>query len=190
MHKYRVYHLDMKPENVIICKGNSAKIIDFGLSRGHVLQTKTERLAEADWSSMGTTGYIGPESWDWGMQDKAVNDVDLAKRDSYAVGMTIIDGLLSPFLGSGFEVVKLDLYYGRERKPDITNRTKIWKDRLRGDAARTILKQEGLLDLAEAALGLIEDNPSRRLTVQDALLRIQKNLDIVKKKGMFEITKI
>ena len=189
MHKYRAYHLDMKPENVIVCQGKGnddiAKIIDFGLSRSATLQAKAQRFeAPGHWGAQGTAGYINPEAWDWGGND-VTREIDLAKRDSFAVGMTIINGLLGPFLGENEVTANF-----REPPRDVLNRIKTWKDRLRKKINRDRLQDEGLSDLADAAIGLIEENPDARLTVQDALSLIWKNADIVKKKGMFENTKI
>lgn len=161
MHKCRVFHLDMKPQNVIICKGGFAKIIDFGLCRGIILQTKTERFeVPGHWASFGTNGYISPESWDWGTSDIA-NEIDLAKRDSYAVGMTIINGLLGPYL----EMDEVKVNFG-EQQHHVLNRIKVWKDRLRDKSVTEDLRKEGLLDLAEAVIGLIEEDPQQRLTVE------------------------
>jgi serine/threonine protein kinase len=163
MHKCRIYHLDMKTQNVIICKGDFAKIIDFGLSRGAVLQTKSERFeAPGNWASMGTNGYISPEAWDWA--GKAItNEIDLAKRDSFAVGMTIINGLLGPFLG----MAEVKVEFG-EQQQHVLNRVATWKKRLRDDVAKDKLKKEGLLDLAEAVIGLIEEDPQQRWTIERA----------------------
>jgi len=189
MHKYRVYHLDMKPENVIICPGKGdddiAKIIDFGLSRSATLQAKSQRFeAPGHWAVQGTNGYINPEAWEWAGND-ITREICLAKRDSFAVGMTIINGLLGPFLG--MDEVKVN--FG-EQKQHVLSRINTWKDRLRKKINRDRLQDEGLSDLAEAAIGLIEENPDARLAVQDALRLIWKNADIVKKKGIFEIVKI
>ena len=132
----------------------------------------------------GTNGYISPEAWDWADND-ITSEIDLAKRDSFAVGMTIINGLLGPYL----EMDEVKVNFG-EQQQHVLSRINTWKDRLRKKINRDRLQDEGLSDLADAAIGLIEENPDTRLTVQDALRLIWKNADIVKKKGMFEITKI
>ncbi|MCX6676309.1 MAG: protein kinase [Methanothrix sp.] len=164
MHKCRIFHLDMKPQNVIICKGDFAKIIDFGLSRGAVLQTKSERFeAPGHWAGQGTNGYINPEAWDWA--DKAVtSEIDLVKRDSFAVGMTIINGLLGPFLGEA----EVAVTFG-EQQQHVLNRIDTWKDRLRDEDNRNKLRHGGLLDLAEAVIGLIEEDPQQRWTIERAV---------------------
>jgi serine/threonine protein kinase len=163
MHKCRIYHLDMKPQNVIITKGGFAKIIDFGLTRGVILQTKSERFeVPGHWASMGTNGYISPESWEWGTSD-ITNEIDLAKRDSYAVGMTIINGLLGPYM----EMDEVKVNFG-EQQQHVLNRIRTWKDRLRSESVIEDLRKGGLLDLSEAVIGLIEEDPRQRWTVAQA----------------------
>lgn len=163
MHKCRIYHLDMKPQNVIITKGGFAKIIDFGLTRGIILQTKTKRFeSPGDWASFGTNGYISPESWNWGNSD-ITSEIDLAKRDSYAVGMTIINGLLGPYM----EMDEVKVVFGEQQR-HVLNRIKTWKERLGDEKAMENLRKEGLLDLAEAVIGLIEEDPQQRWTVERA----------------------
>jgi serine/threonine protein kinase len=179
MHKRRVFHLDMKPQNVIICKGDFAKIIDFGLSRGIILQTKTERFeSPGHWASFGTNGYISPESWDWGGSD-ITNEIDLAKRDSYAVGMTIINGLLGPYL----EMDEVKVTFG-EQQHHVLNRIKTWKDRLRNNKVMEDLRKEGLLDLADAVIGLIEEDPQQRWTIERAAEFLQADRRKLRRKHM------
>jgi hypothetical protein len=83
--------------------------------------------------------------------------------------MTIINGLLGPFLG--MDEVKVN--FG-EQKQHVLSRINTWKDRLRKKINRDRLQDEGLSDLADVAVGLIEENPDARLTVQDALSRVKK----------------
>lgn len=193
MHKCRAFHLDMKPENVIICgskgKVDIAKIIDFGNTRSATLQKKPERFKGfpglmEDWTRFGTPGYIGPESWAWGSQN-IKSETQLAKRDSFAVGMTIINGLLAPFLNKSELKAK-----PREPKAKVLKRIQTWKKTFRDKTVEQKLRQNGLLDLAEAAVGLIEENPEFRLTVEEALRQVTQNAEIVKKNGMIEIMKI
>jgi serine/threonine protein kinase len=195
MHKCRVFHLDMKPENVIICqmKGKVAKIIDFGLARSATLHNKKERLsAPGSWASMGTDCYICPEAWELGGDDLP-DDEFLAKRDSFAVGLTLINGLLVPFLNLEKKAELVAMKVARsglgEEKETVVDRIKYWKQNLRQETAKQGKKM--LLDLAEAACGLIDEYYRTRLTVEDALRLVKKNAEFVKtKKGMFEITKI
>jgi serine/threonine protein kinase len=165
MHQRRIYHMDMKPENVVLCKGDIAKIIDFGFSKTRILEeSKKDMFDDVQWSGIGTKGYISPESWNQGAISK---EDDLAKRDSYAVGMTIFNALLSPYCK------------WKEFDDSITGDTdsKILSGRridhliklLRDEANRKKLLSDGLLILADAASGLIEENPKIRLTCRQAL---------------------
>ena len=178
MHKCRVYHLDMKPGNVIITKGGYAKIIDFGLCRSPMLQSKKERFEDTTWFMLGTGGYMSPESWDLGQQD-IKSDAELAKRDSYAVGMTIINGLLGPFLA--LDEVKVE--FGEQQR-HVLNRIQTWKDRLRKEDNRNRLRHEGLLDLAEAVIGLIEEDPQQRWTIERAAEFLQADRKKLRRKHM------
>jgi serine/threonine protein kinase len=181
MHECRVYHLDMKPQNVIISKGGFAKIIDFGLARGATLQSKKERFdVPGHWASMGTNGYISPEAWDWGTSD-ITSDAELAKRDSYAVGMTIINGLLGPFLGK--EEVKVE--FG-EQQHHVLNRVETWKKRLRDEKISETLRKQGLSDLTEAVIGLIEEEPQQRWTIERAAEFLQADRKKLRRKHMYD----
>lgn len=164
MHQCRVYHLDMKPQNVIITDEGFAKIIDFGLARSATLHSKEERFDAPlkGWMEMGTIGYISPEAWDWKLKN-ITSEIDLAKRDSYAVGMTIIDGLLGPFLG--MEAVKAQHGEGQQL---VLDRIKEWKKRLSDKKISEDLRKQGLAELAEAVIGLIEEDPQKRWTVERA----------------------
>jgi serine/threonine protein kinase len=166
MHQCRVFHLDMKPQNVIICKGDFAKIIDFGLAMSSTLHSKAGRFwippDPGSWN-FGTGGYIGPEVWDWGSRDDIITSADLAKRDSFAVGMTIINGLLAPFL----EMDEVKVNFG-EQQPQVLGRIQTWKDRLRSKDVTNDLRRKGLLDIVEAVCGLIEEDPQQRWTIERA----------------------
>ena len=176
MHQRRVYHLDMKPENVILCKGDVAKIIDFGLARSATFQAKEERFkAPGNWTKSGTDGYIGPEAWDWGSKAITSED-DLAKRDSFAVGLTIINGLLVPFLNLEEVAKKVKVNpndrfpFPGEQQKEVLERINFWKKNLlKNETTREVLRQKALLALAEGACHLIDENPKIRWTVGQAL---------------------
>ncbi|MBI5367627.1 MAG: serine/threonine protein kinase, partial [Planctomycetes bacterium] len=60
-HAARVFHLDVKPENIMVDRAGRAKIIDFGLARAMGLDTAATPLA-----GMGTPYYMAPEQRDGG----------------------------------------------------------------------------------------------------------------------------
>jgi len=165
MHKCLIYHLDMKPENVIICKDDIAKIIDFGFSRSATIQDKKKRY-EADWSNLGTRGYISPLSWDWGA--KIDSDERLAKRDSFAVGMALINGLLVPILELEDKAEDVKVNFG-EGQQIVLKRIKSWQDTLAGiNWKNPQYSGPELSGVARAAIGLIDDNPQTRWPVKQA----------------------
>jgi len=169
MHQRRIYHLDMKPENVIICKADTPKIIDFGLSKTRILDSKKEMFDE-EWGAYGTKGYMPPESWTAGAVSK---ESDLIKRDSYAVGMTIFEALLAPYCNWKELKIKSAVLEGPKL---IGKRIKHWQELARNEANRKKLSRAGLLIVADAALGLIEEDPEIRLTVGQALEFIKIDL--------------
>jgi len=165
MHQRRVYHLDMKPDNVIICQADTPKIIDFGLSKYRILgESKKDMFADVQWSGYGTKGYISPESWDQGAISK---EDDLAKRDSYAVGMTIFNALLFPYCK--WKEFDDSITGDTDSKNLSVKRIDHIIKLVRDEANRKKLIREGLLTLADAASGLIEKNREIRLTCGDAL---------------------
>lgn len=195
MHKNKTYHLDMKAENVIICRSKgetgkagaeTAKIIDFGKTRCSSLHSQKQLLTldgESAWYVIGTKGYICPESWDSGGQANLKSNADLALRDSYAVGLTIINGLLAPFLKEAVAEPGL-----LEQKQHVLERIKYWENLfLKKVNFVNSLQKNGLLNLANVALGLTAANPAERLKVEEAAFRL-KTGGISHSAGKLEIT--
>jgi len=169
MHRLRVYHCDMKPENVMIFEGDTAKLIDFGTAKTRVLHSKEGMFGET-WAQFGTKGYISPESWD---PKGIASEEDLAKRDAFAAGMTIFNALLSHFYAwEGFEESKSLI----EPKDFILKRIDRYNNVVRDEKNRKRMTNDRLLILADAASGLIEANPKNRLTVGDALMFVRADM--------------
>ncbi len=61
-HAKDVIHCDLKPENVLLADdghgGLRARVVDFGLARGHALPQRSERLRHGTWA------YLPPEGAD------------------------------------------------------------------------------------------------------------------------------
>ncbi|KAF5286331.1 hypothetical protein FQA39_LY04229 [Lamprigera yunnana] len=89
IHKQRILHLDMKPENILCVTktGNRIKIIDFGLARQYNPDKKLQVL-------FGTPEFVAPE---------VVNFDEIGYgTDMWSVGVicyVLLSGL-SPFMGS------------------------------------------------------------------------------------------
>ena len=90
MHRRKVYHADLKPNNIMLSRAGDVKIIDYGLA---TIQ------GEGKGRLQGTPEYMAPEQL-WG------REVD-PRTDVYAVGMSLYECLTGevPYTGSYPEVL-------------------------------------------------------------------------------------
>ncbi|GJN25447.1 hypothetical protein PR202_gb13274 [Eleusine coracana subsp. coracana] len=82
LHRERINHLDLKPENVLLGAHMVPKITDFGLSRCFAGSNSTMFTKNI----IGTLGYIAPELIDRGQIS--------SKSDIYSLGIIMIKLLL------------------------------------------------------------------------------------------------
>ncbi len=75
LHKERVIHRDIKPDNVILLKKGGVKLIDLGVARLPGLDDELESTAP------GTPSYMSPELFRGGRGDE--------QSDLYALGVTL-----------------------------------------------------------------------------------------------------
>lgn len=78
--KYPIYHLDLKPGNILLDKDMTPKIGDFGLSR--ILGSSSARTFHTS-TFIGTFGYLPPEYIEGG----AISD----KFDVFSLGIIVIN---------------------------------------------------------------------------------------------------
>lgn len=87
-HEHGIVHRDIKPQNIMLLKDGSIKVMDFGIARfsRSGVHTATDK-------AMGSVHYISPE--------QARGDVTDAKSDLYSVGIMMYEMLTGqlPFDG-------------------------------------------------------------------------------------------
>ena len=76
LHSHNIIHRDVKPENILIARDGTAKLIDYGIAR---IYKKDERR---DTGQFGTLGYAAPEQFGFGQSD--------CRTDIYALGITLL----------------------------------------------------------------------------------------------------
>ncbi len=104
MHKRRIYHMDVKPDNVLMFKHDTPKIMDFGKARTKMLDPEKEiYVYEGD----GSDGWkppecVLPDTW----PDCFAKQIDLERYDGYATGLVILRTLIGPRYGWKYEAAK------------------------------------------------------------------------------------
>src|SRR5476649_1497977 len=102
-HKANIVHLDIKPANFLVDRGNNIMLTDFGLAQKIVKDASEEGEREA----FGTPAYVSPEQISRAATDQ--------RTDIYSLGATLFH-LMSghqPFNGSTLE----DIIWGHLEKP-------------------------------------------------------------------------
>lgn len=172
MHNRRIYHLDMKPANVLLFSGNIPKIIDFGLTISRGFDSREDALG--NWVGfIGTPGYVAKECWGKKPTGKGQLSDYLAKRDSYATGMTFLDAFIGPHFS-------LKYSGGNMMNPqDAARKQKWWQDQMTRVLPR--IKDPSLMAFISLTLSMIDGDISRRTTITQALdLLSAANPDLLK----------
>jgi serine/threonine protein kinase len=172
MHQRKIYHLDMKPDNVLICE-DVPKIIDFGLSKTKAVTGKGKMFNET-WSQIGTTGFQAPECLP-PLVPKISDEKQLAKLDSYAVGITLFEALLGPRLNWRLPPGRAQLFTDSHDKS--VQRINHWQGLTQNTTERRRLRRDGLLKVAEIVSGLIDQDPGNRLSIVEALESLMEYLN-------------
>ncbi|MCF6286296.1 MAG: serine/threonine protein kinase, partial [Candidatus Hydrogenedentes bacterium] len=77
IHQAGITHRDIKPDNILIAKGDLVKLMDFGLAKGHGANLTGSHVI------MGTPCYMAPE--------QARGEVAGPRSDIYAMGLVLYE---------------------------------------------------------------------------------------------------
>ena len=143
-HNLGVIHSDIKPENIMIDKCGSVKLIDFGLS--YLYDPKVKKFPK------GTPLYFAPEEFRGDFLDY--------KIDVYAFGVTIYESIVGncphDYIDNDMEELTYDDYKHRVLNTRINYR----KIELKGSMITNLLKK------------LLTNTPIIRLTMSETLNNI------------------
>jgi len=111
--KHDIVHRDIKPSNIMISRGGTVKLGDFGF-----VKSKLDHVISTEGEVLGTPDYISPE------QAMGADQIDW-RSDQYSLGCTLYHALTGrpPYQGSGSSVmrqhIKADLPDPRTINPKI-----------------------------------------------------------------------
>ena len=113
LHAQGIVHRDVKPENLVVSKSGTARLIDFDLSG-----PRQERIGRI---RLGTLAYLSPEETH-GHPPTPASDV-------YAAGVLLYWGLFGelPFVGSPEEVLRAHRELPPPRPPSVHPENAFWQ---------------------------------------------------------------
>lgn len=142
LHKFKIIHRDIKPDNIIIMADGTLKLIDFDIAR-----IKTN-MKNADTSLLGTMGYAAPEQYGFTETDE--------RSDIYAIGI-VYRYMLTGSISSDAKIEDREICRIIEKctEPEPKHRYKNTK-RLKKDISRGIFSA---YKLSESIPGFRSKNP-------------------------------
>ncbi|KAL6640393.1 hypothetical protein ACP70R_021516 [Stipagrostis hirtigluma subsp. patula] len=118
---HSIYHMDIKPDNILLDKDMVPKLADFGLSK-LVCNDQTQ----ATQSSIGTIGYLPPEYLERNLVSK--------KLDIFSLGVVMIQ------IMAGIKGYHKSAYMSSQEFIDLVHEN--WRNRLEGTLRSTSLEVE------------------------------------------------
>ncbi|OMJ73475.1 hypothetical protein SteCoe_27808 [Stentor coeruleus] len=114
LQSIRIYHKDIKPQNILIKENYTPAIIDFGISEYADLDLSRSSTTGAR-IAQGTPDYMSPELTQAFETRSSTSRIDPLKSDVYSLGLTIYQMItkddLSKYKGvAGNRNLKFDIY--------------------------------------------------------------------------------
>ncbi|WVZ96314.1 hypothetical protein U9M48_041969 [Paspalum notatum var. saurae] len=140
-----IFHLDLKPSNILLDKDMMAKIAGFDISR-QVDHTDTDVRTE---TRIGTIGYVPPEY---------VNDGRISEKfDAFSLGVTILK------IMAGHTA----RYYEMSQEQFIEFVAEKWKERLQGTLTSQEIDIVRVETCVKLALRCVDADPHRRPSIKE-----------------------
>uniref|UniRef100_A0A0D9XQB7 Protein kinase domain-containing protein n=1 Tax=Leersia perrieri TaxID=77586 RepID=A0A0D9XQB7_9ORYZ len=157
-----IYHLDLKPGNILLDKNMVPKLADFGLSK--LFSEEKTRITQ---TLVGTIGYLPPEY----LEKKVISN----KLDIFSLGVVMLQIIAGPA--------------GRSRSADMSSREFTdtvlgnWKTRLQTRRNGSLLEAycQQVKMCTEIALQCLETDRTKRPNIVDIINQINKKETMIGK---------
>ena len=170
MHDRKVFHMDIKADNVMMFPHDRPKLADLGLAACHALDGK--KLCLEYTQGTGSKGYIPPECWDFHYPDEYFTQWDhIEKYDAYSTGRMFLRTLLGANYRWGYTPLTKDFYV----QEDVAREIQYWNTTIRARNNATQLSRDGLAQFADICLRMIDPQRDQRMSVRDALKALQRD---------------
>jgi len=107
-HDTKIVHRDIKPQNILVDKDETLKILDFGIAKALSETTMTETN-----HVLGTVQYLSPE--------QARGDITDNGTDIYSMGVVLYEMLIGKPPFSGETAVSIAIKHIQDPMPNVTD---------------------------------------------------------------------